>query len=650
MRRPASFGVTIGLAVALLVPAAHAQRPAPVPKLAVVVSVDGLSWDRLSYYRPWYVAGLKRLLDESRVETNARYRHLNTETGPGHSSLSTGAPPRVTGVVANRWFEQASDGSIRALSCVDQPAPEGAPGTPPMFYRTVEKDGRLYVFAQAAALEQWEASGEAGRGAIRLGYGPKGETVVFDSDDAIVRFNLENGRPKETFPVARTAPGPGALRVPTLGDRLVEEKPGARVVAISAKDRSSIFMAGRSPKHATYWFDQDSGRFVSSPFYFPPAAAKTIVDAYNRDRAGPLLPARFGLWWRALPPPEPASALQRARPAPAANLQDYQIPTNGLGWDHPLTVHPRGYYTSLYYSPFVDDLVADLALAFLENEAFALGRRTAPDLLWLSFSAQDLVSHSYGTESEENLDVLRRLDLQLGRMLEALERLLPRGSVVLALSADHGFPLLPEAEHQRNPSFRGGRLLTTDRAFPNFLERLNRLLSVELCLDPQSRVMYGSDGFNMAYNRPAFPFRSLEGACGVAGTAVASKDVDRVLPDVIARFYAEEVEAVYLVSERERWPKDDPATEFVVNDFDPARSGDAILVPRYGVMTHWDPARGAMHGTHYDYDTHVPLLFWGGTFHAGTVSREATPYDLAPTLAELLGVPLPDAVGRSRLP
>jgi len=91
------------------------------------------------------------------------------------------------------------------------------------------------------------------------------------------------------------------------------------------------------------------------------------------------------------------------------------------------------------------------------------------------------------------------------------------------------------------------------------------------------------------------------------------------------------------------------ATEFVVKDFDSARSGDAVLVPRVGVMTHWDPARGSMHGTQYDYDTHVPLLFWGPGFRAETDARATTPYDLAPTLAALLGVELKDAVGHSRL-
>ena len=99
------------LPVALTLLAALGPAPLPAqtatkPSLTVVLSLDGLSWSRLEYYRPWYVSGLKRLLDEGQVETGARYRHLNTETSPGHAALATGAPPRVTGVVANRWIEQ----------------------------------------------------------------------------------------------------------------------------------------------------------------------------------------------------------------------------------------------------------------------------------------------------------------------------------------------------------------------------------------------------------------------------------------------------------------------------------------------------------------------------------------------------------------
>src|SRR5262249_35028815 len=160
----------------VLAAAAAALRAAPAPekaagrapKLALIVAVDGLSYDRLLSYRPWYVAGLKRLLDEGLVQRRAHYKHINTETGPGHAALGAGAPPRVTGVVMNDWFE-TRDGRVQLVYCTDQPDPSS--------------------------------------------------------------------------PTARPIPGPKHLRIPTLGDRLVEERPGARVVSLSGKDRGAIFLA-----------------------------------------------------------------------------------------------------------------------------------------------------------------------------------------------------------------------------------------------------------------------------------------------------------------------------------------------------------------------------------------------------------------------
>jgi hypothetical protein len=197
---------------------------------------------------------------------------------------------------------------------------------------------------------------------------------------------------------------------------------------------------------------------------------------------------------------------------------------------------------------------------------------------------------------------------------------------------------------------RGGRLVNTDRAFPNFYERLNRLLEDELCLPAGSRPVYGGEGWMLMYNRPALPFRSVAGRCGAAGQAVGRAGLDRALVDVLGRAFPDEIEKVFLTSEAERWPADDPATEFVRNDFDPERSGDALLVPKEGVLMHWDPARGSHHGSIHEYDIHVPLLFWGGSVRAGRSERAATPYDLAPTLAARLGVTLPAATGVNRLP
>ena len=649
------------VALVALAPWASAEAPAPRegaparPALVVVLALDGLSWPRLESYRPWYTAGLKRLLEEGQVETGTRYRHLNTETSPGHATLSTGAPPRVTGIVANRWVEQNADGSLRWVGAVQQWATDAVPGQPPLFYREVKgADGRLHVFALARELELWQRSSETGRAITRLGAGPEGETLVFDSEDAIELYDLHHGLPRESFPPRSTVTGPGNLRVPTLADKLVEASPQSRVVVLAGKDRTSVLLAGRSPRHAVYWYDQDSGRFVTSSVYDAAspagAALRTILARFNTQRAGAMLPQRFGTSWGRLAPPEARVGFgPTLLPQPAANMWDFQIPVNGLGFPHELQLAEKGYFYGFYVSPFLDELTADLAVEIVANESLRLGRAGVPDLLQVGFSAQDLVSHSYGNESEEELDTLRRLDLQLGRVLDALERVLPKGSFVIALSADHGFAPVPEAEHARNPGAGGGRLVNTERALPTSYERLNRLLAQQLCLPPGSRPLFGGEGWSVAYNRPAFPMRTVAGACGPEDRVVTLADLDRAFPKAVATLFSEEVDSVLLNSERARWPADNPATEFALNDFDKERSGDAFLVPKPGVLMHWDPGRGSHHGSHHEYDIHVPLVLWGGPFRAGRRERETTPCDLAPTLAALLGLRLPDATGRSLL-
>jgi Type I phosphodiesterase / nucleotide pyrophosphatase len=486
---------------------------------------------------------------------------------------------------------------------------------------------------------------------LRPGSGPNGETIVFDSEDAVTLFNLRHGRPVETFPPKATIVGPGNLRVPTLGDALVGARPGARVVSVSGKDRASLFMAGRDVSHIAYWYDRSSGRFVTSPAYDTSSGAsrlgRALVDTFNANKAGGTLPGRFGLWWKRL---ALASSLPKVLPMPFPGLADYQLPATGLGFDHDLTRPPAGYFDGIYYSPYVDELVADLALEFLDDPKLALGRGPGSDLLAISFSAQDTVAHSYGAESEEELEVLRRLDLQLGRLFDAFDRNFPKGTVVLGLSADHGFTPIPEAHRGEHLETPGGRLVDSERTTPNYLGRLNRLLSEDLCLPAGSRPIFGSDGWSMMYNRPAFPMRSVAGPCGAAERLVTTKDLDVALPRVALRFFGEELRGVYPIALRDTWRQDDELVEFLRNDLDLERSGDAFLVPKPYVLMHWDPARGSGHGSTYEYDTHVPLIFWGGPFRPGHSLEPTTPYDLAPTLGDLLGVTLKDAVGHSRAP
>ncbi len=658
-RRGARAAGLAALLLLLAVPSPAAPAVAEPVKLVVIVSVDGLSWPRLASYRDWYEAGFKRLLKESQVETSCFYGHLNTETGPGHASLGTGAPPRVHGIVANRWFEANPSGvGLRRLYCTDQPDPSRVPGQPPLFYREVAKEGRLYVFARRRALEVWEGSGEIGNQATtRIGEGPNGETLVFDSDDATALYALHHGLPPVELAPSGTIPGPANLRIPTLGDRLVEANPASRVVALSGKDRGAIFLAGKNPRHVVYWYDRDTGRYVTSAAYdsdgIVGGAARDLVRQFNLNQAGTHLVRRFGTVWRPLP--EPPGAASWPRPEP--NLARFQTTDLGLGFDHDLQLDPRGYFNAFYGTPFQDQTLTDLTLAVLADPNLALGRRNVPDLLALSYSAHDVVSHAFGNESEEELDALRRLDVELGRLLIALDALAaaePKGRVVLALSSDHGFSPLPEVLRRNSGRRIGGRLQSADSAaespYPNVQERLNRAVTEALCLRPGSQPIYGLEGWTVAYDRSIFPAETVEGPCGEPGRPVTVADLDRVFPDVVRRLYGEEIEKVLLISQRDRWPADDAAVPFARNDFDLQRSGDAFLVPRENVLMHWDPVRGSGHGSHHDYDTNVPVIFWGAPFTARETDEACAPYDVAPTLADVLGIRLPEATGTSHAP
>ncbi len=566
--------ISLVLAAALVAPAqaepsqAKAAPKADRPTLAVILAIDGLSTEQLLKYERWYGAGLKRLLDEGHVETKNRYRHINTETGPGHASLGTGASPRVSGIVANTWFElDAKSGKLKSVYCTDSPQPDPKTG--------------------------------------------------------------------------RALPGPYRLEVDSLGDRLIASSPGSRVFSVSAKDRSAIFMAGRATPHAAYWFDRQTLRFVTSPAYTPANDAVTIVDAYNRNRMGNHLEMRFGRQWDMLSRPDGADLLPQ--PTPPAELGDYQLPVNGLFFPHPFRTNSRGLGEAYYSSPVADEIVADLALGFLEDSRIRLGRRGVTDLLAVSFSAHDVVSHNYGMESEEALDVLRRVDAQIARLLDAFDRLLP-GQVVLGFSADHGFSAIPEAARRRDRTATGGRLITSTRTFNNFPDKANRFLRDELCLAPDVPAVQLGDGWTVTY---APGVNRLEGRCGPA-RPITRADIDAVLPKAMDILFREEVQEVRLNSKMASWPKDE-LTTLLLNDFYAGRSGDAFIIPKRRVLQHWDPGRGSGHGSTHDYDTTVPLIFWGAGFMASkSTADDAAPYDLAVTLGDAIGVTLPQAVGKSR--
>src|SRR5262249_45326823 len=75
---------------------------------------------------------------------------------------------------------------------------------------------------------------------------------------------------------------PELLISPSFGDVLKDTTGGkARIVSISFKDRSAILPAGRKPD-ACYWFDGDTGTFVTSTYYAD--HLHPWVEEFNKER------------------------------------------------------------------------------------------------------------------------------------------------------------------------------------------------------------------------------------------------------------------------------------------------------------------------------------------------------------------------------
>jgi hypothetical protein len=126
----------LALALALATPAAAQTAPPPTPpKLLVVISVDQFSADLFAEYRAQFTGGLKRLQGGA-VFPSGYQSHAATETCPGHSTITTGARPARTGIIANDWIDLRTPRADKTVYCAED---EGVAGSTSSKYTVSDK-------------------------------------------------------------------------------------------------------------------------------------------------------------------------------------------------------------------------------------------------------------------------------------------------------------------------------------------------------------------------------------------------------------------------------------------------------------------------------------------------------------------------------
>jgi predicted AlkP superfamily pyrophosphatase or phosphodiesterase len=390
----------------------------------------------------------------------------------------------------------------------------------------------------------------------------------------------------------------------TLGDEMRFATQGqAKVVGVSFKDRSAILPAGKRPNGA-YWFNATVGAFVSSTYYFNemPAWAQKFNRESRPDRY-------FGKKWERL---LPAEAYSRSQP----DNSPYE--KSAYGNTFPYTINggeaqpgPK-FYSQFEATPFGNEFLVDFAKAAVEGEG--LGADDVADLLTVSFSANDLLGHTYGPYSQEVQDMTLRTDRVLADFFTYLDKKIGLEHVVIALSADHGVAPVPE---QARAMGYGGRIegRTTTAA-------IETALNAKFGEEKDGKWVKQFVNSNIYLDDAVIDRRKADrGEIEKAICAAALK-----VPGIGTCFTRTD-----LVSGKLQTTK---IATSVARGFHPARNGEVILVPQPYFF--FSEGLGTTHGTPYNYDTHVPVILFGAGIAAGRQLRDASPLDIAPTLAALL--------------
>jgi hypothetical protein len=406
---------------------------------------------------------------------------------------------------------------------------------------------------------------------------------------------------------------PRNLLADTIGDEL-KAQPGSRsrVYGVAGKDRAAILMSGHRADTAYF---MEFGRMISSTYYGPelPAWAQRWNEARKAD-------VYFGRTWDRLLPVAEYDKTQGPDDMEGEDATAGQLGrifpkkiTGGLSTPGP------DYYSALENTPYENELVVDFAETLITEEKLG-AREGTTDMLCLGFSANDHIGHLWGPDSHEVMDVTLRTDRLIAEFLRFLDQRVGQGRYLVVLTADHGSCPTPEHIHTAHPETPAGRL-DTPRISAVAEAALNRAFGP---LAQDGKWTLRDDAWLLLL--PA----------GLREKGVEPEAARRVVREALLAL--DFIRAAYTRGQLEEGGATDELGRAAQRSFNRARSGDVFYqtVPYY-----FSRATGSNHGSPYDYDTHVPLVWFGGMVKPGTHAERVGVEDLAPTLAQLLGLPAP---------
>ena len=373
-----------------------------------------------------------------------------------------------------------------------------------------------------------------------------------------------------------------------------------KVIGMSLKDRGAILPAGHFANWA-FWYSK-TGAFISSSFY-----GETMPDWVTKFNQEKRYMPYITKGWNLL---KSFSTYNES----LADDNQYEGKLNGEKPIFPYdlkAMFDKNQAGFIRETPFGNNLLAEFATRAIEKEE--LGKDGITDFLTISFSSTDYVGHILGPRSMELQDTYLRLDQTIADFLVYLEKVVGKDNYLVFLTADHG--------GAENANFLKDNKYALKNIEPKEIRKALKQYSMDTFGED---LVLNYSNFNLFFNKKIIKTKGLELSI-----------VKQSFKDFL--MMQEQVKRVYSEEEILGSTGNDYYLNFIANGYDSKQNGDLILLDKPGYIEYG--ATGTSHGTAYNYDTHVPLLFYGWHIKKGESFDKKAITQIAPTLSQMLKIP-----------
>ena len=392
-----------------------------------------------------------------------------------------------------------------------------------------------------------------------------------------------------------------------LGDWLQDKFPSSKVISIGGKDRAACILGGKNPSLPLYY--NRAGHFITSSYYMDvlPKWVENFNDSLD------LFKYKDSIWSKSLD--EKLYIDYSRKDFFSGESDNYKnksySPIFPISFDDNDDV-----MSSIMGFPWFEREVLGLAERAIIKEK--LGQKEKPDLLFVGLSAMDWIIHDYGPFSQEVMDACIKVDRYLMNFIDNVDSIVGLENVLFVLTADHGG--LPLPEYLTENGGNGGRING---------DHLREALE---WIDQESEELYGAN----LYHRSGSNFY-------LNNENIKKYDVN--ISDVykLIEKYLLKVDGISEIISKQDILKNQKNNNKIIsrikNMVHPENSPDFFVILKRGYL--YRSPHGTSHGTPYDYDTHVPLIFSKIDFKREINNSKRETVDIAPSIANLLGVDIP---------